>query len=66
MSYQYKAMAVMLNGNQKKHGNLSQQLTDMINENATDGWEFQGIDSSNIKTEPGCLGRLLGQSSVAL
>lgn len=42
---------------------VSEQLQELINQHAADGWEFLSIDKVNIVVSPGCIGSLLGARS---
>lgn len=40
--------------------NVSDQLEQLINEGAKEGWEFDSLGNVNIEVQPGCLAGLLG------
>lgn len=61
MSYQYKVVPFI--GKVKSGASpeeVSSQLTSLINQNATGGWEFYQLGSVDIEVQPGCLAGLLG------
>ena len=39
---------------------VSDQLEDLINEGAKEGWQFEQINNVNIEVQPGCLASLFG------
>jgi hypothetical protein len=41
-------------------GNVSAQLQALINQYASQGWEFYSLDNVDIEVRPGCLASLLG------
>ena len=43
--------------------NVSQQLQDLINERASQGWEFYCLDDVDVQVKPGCLASLFGAST---
>lgn len=42
----------------------AQYLESVVNDMATQGWEFQRVDSIGVKSSPGCLGGLLGHKET--
>jgi hypothetical protein len=42
---------------------VSEQLQNVINEQASHGWDFYSLEKVNIEVQPGCIGGLLGQSA---
>lgn len=44
-------------------GKVSQQLQDLINQYATDDWEFYRIDKVDIQVSAGCMAGLFGAKS---
>lgn len=42
---------------------VSEQLTSLINEYASEGWEFYSLDNVDIEVKPGCLAGLFGAST---
>lgn len=40
-------------------------LEGVVNEFASDGWEFQRIDSIGVEVQPGCFEALIGKKSEA-
>ena len=43
---------------------VSSQLEALINQHASQGWEFQTLNDVNIKVQPGCLAGLLGAKTA--
>jgi predicted metalloprotease len=41
-------------------GDVSNQLEEIINERAKEGWEFDQLSSVNIEVQPGCLAGIFG------
>jgi len=39
---------------------IANQLQQLINQNASEGWEFSHIDQINVVAAPGCLSSLFG------
>jgi hypothetical protein len=70
MSYQYKMMQVppVIRIKAKEHqgGEAAAYLEEIVNQQAQQGWEFYRVDSIGVRTEPGCLGSLLGQKAQTL
>lgn len=58
--YQYKMVQVPSNISVRvkdnKDGIAAQYLEDVVNEWATQGWEFQRVDTIGIEERPGCFG----------
>jgi hypothetical protein len=42
---------------------VSEQLQNVIDEQASYGWDFYSLEKVNIEVQPGCIGGLLGQSA---
>lgn len=64
MRYEY--LVVPFQGQIKGSGTpqeVSKQLQDIINQHATQGWEFYTLNDVNIQVAPGCLGSLMGAST---
>lgn len=40
--------------------NVSDQLEELINEGAKEGWEFDQLSNVNIEVQPGCLSGAFG------
>ena len=45
---------------------IAQQLQQVIDGGAQDGWEFYHMDSAHLYAAPGCIGALLGQKGGVL
>ena len=63
--YQYQVLPFVgkLKGNQSA-SEVSKQLQDLINQQASAGWEFCQVNDVNIEVQPGCLGGLLGAKTA--
>jgi hypothetical protein len=65
MSYQYKMVqvppAIRVKAKEHQGGEAAAYLEEIVNEWAQKGWEFYRVDSIGVRTEPGCLGSLIGQ-----
>lgn len=70
MSYEYKMVQVppVINVKAKNHqgGEGAAYLEEVVNQQASDGWEFYRVDTIGVRTEPGCLAALFGQKSETL
>lgn len=62
MNYEYKVVAFIgsTKGNQGANV-VAEQLTSLINSNATGGWELFQMGDVNIEVKPGCLAGLFGE-----
>jgi len=62
MRYQYHVVPFMGQIKAGKEGaqNVAQQLQELINHYAEQGWEFHRIDRVQIAVQPGCLASLFG------
>ncbi len=63
-AYTYRVlpfMGVLKSGGSSRE--VSAQLESLINQQASDGWEFHQLSSVNIEVKPGCIGGLLGRDS---
>ncbi len=62
MSFEYKVVAFMgsTKGSQGAD-TVASQLTTLINNEASGGWELSQITDVNIAVSPGCIAGLLGQ-----
>jgi len=45
-------------------GDVSKQLTEVINQYANQGWEFRTVNDVNIEVKPGCLASLFGAKTA--
>lgn len=45
---------------------VSEQLKRVINDHATEGWEFVSVEKIDIDVQPGCLGSLFGQKASSI
>ena len=65
--YEYKCVPgpIGISGNIGKntHKEAVALYENLINANASEGWEFVQIDSIESELKPGCLGGLLGQKA---
>jgi hypothetical protein len=65
MSYQYKMLQVppviRVKAKEQQGGEAAAYLEEVVNDWAQKGWEFYRVDPIGIRTEPGCLGSLIGQ-----
>ena len=44
-------------------GDVSDQLEDLLNEGAKEGWEFVQVNNVNIEVQPGCIKGLFGATA---
>ena len=58
--YEYKVISGQLKVNYNKNETMESVLTDMLNSNEAEGWEFFSQGSITEKIDPGCLAALLG------
>ncbi len=62
MSYEYKVVSFMGSIKGKQGADVvAEQLTNLINTEATEGWELFQVGNVNIEVTPGCIAGLLGQ-----
>jgi hypothetical protein len=62
--YEYKVLPFIGSLKSNQGANIvSEQLTRMINQHATEGWEFYEMGNVNIQVNPGCLASLFGASA---
>lgn len=70
MSYQYKMVQVppviRVKYKEQQGGEAAAYMEEIVNRQAQEGWEFYRVDSIGIRTEPGCLGSLFGQTAQTL
>lgn len=61
MTYKYKVVPFIgkVKGRQVAE-DVSKNLETVINEQASQGWEFYQLNDVNIEIQPGCLASLLG------
>lgn len=45
----------------RKGNEAAGYLQAVVNEHASDGWEFQRVDAIGVQVKPGCLAGLFGQ-----
>lgn len=70
MKYEYKAVPFIgklrsgLFGSVENAGEVSKQLAVVINENASQDWEFVALNDVNIEIKPGCLAGLFGSKTA--
>ena len=70
MKYEYLAVPFIgklrsgLFGAVEDAGEVSKQLSAIINIRANDGWEFVSLTDVNIEIKPGCLAGLLGNKTA--
>lgn len=67
--YEYKAVPFLasVGGRDLKSANqASAQLTDVMNANAVDGWEFYQLEGVSVEVRPGCLAGLFGARAGTL
>lgn len=69
--YEYKVVPFIgeiRGGTFDKHNaqTVSNQLEDLIQDHAEEGWEFCSVEKVDIEVQPGCLGRVLGHSAEYL
>ena len=59
--YQYKVVPFIgsIKGNQGADA-VAQQLSNIINQHAANGWEFHQMGDVNIRISPGCLASFFG------
>ena len=66
MKYEYKVVPFIgklksgLFGSVEDAGEVSKQMETVINQYASQGWEFHALNDVNIEIKPGCLGGLFG------
>lgn len=46
--------------NGKQSPSVSEQLEEVINQGASNGWKFEHLTSVNVEVKPGCLYALFG------
>jgi hypothetical protein len=63
MKYIYKAVPFLGRVSELDPYKVASQLTEVINSQNTEGWDFYQINSVNIAVSPGCLAGLLGEKS---
>ena len=68
MSYKYKMVQAPKNLHLKNvpssSGVAEGYLQAVVDQYATDGWEFYRVDDMTVATSPGCLGALTGQKET--
>lgn len=64
--YTYKMVQVPPNVSVASKGRKGNEAADylqsVVNEMASDGWEFQRVDAIGIHVQPGCLGGMFGNT----
>lgn len=45
----------------RKGNEAAAYLESVVNEKASEGWEFQRVDAIGVHVQPGCFGALTGQ-----
>lgn len=70
MSYQYKMIQVppviSIKTKNPQGGEAAVYLEEIVKQHAQSDWEFYRVDSIGVRTEPGCLGALLGHTAQTL
>jgi len=70
MTYQYKMVQVppviRIKAKDYQGGEAAAFLEETVNQQAQSGWEFYRVDTIGVRSDPGCIGSLLGQQSVTL
>jgi len=70
MNYTYKMIQVPPNievaMKQHKANEAAAYLEEVVNEMASQGWEFYRIDPIGVQLKPGCIASLFGQKAVAI
>jgi hypothetical protein len=68
--YDYKMVEVAprlaFDKGEKTKGRLAAYLEEIVNQHASQGWEFYRVDSMSKTIHPGCLGALFGERSRAI
>jgi hypothetical protein len=70
MKYEYKVLPFIgklksgLFGSVQDAGEVSTQLASVINQHASQGWEFIALNDVNIEIKPGCLAGLFGNKTA--
>lgn len=68
MAYEYKMVQVpptiVVKESEYRGQEAAYYLQSIVNELATEGWEFYRVDTIGVVTKPGCLGALLGQKET--
>lgn len=62
--YEYKMVQVppsIVIKKESGEGEAAQYLQAVVNQYASQGWEFYRVDEIGVKVRPGCLAMLLGQ-----
>lgn len=67
MTYEYKMIQIPPNisvqAKSHKGNEAAAYLQNVVNNEATEGWEFYRVDSIGVEVQPGCLAGLFGQRS---
>ena len=65
MAFQYKMVQVpptiSVKSKEYKGSEAATYLDDIVNQMATQGWEFYRVDPIGVQVRPGCLAGLFGQ-----
>jgi len=66
MNYEYKVKAFLGRAKGAQGGEIvAQQLSELINSEAINGWELYQMSDVNIEYKPGCLGGLFGKKTIS-
>ena len=55
---------ILVKGSTQQGTEAASYLQSVVNEHATEGWEFFRVDPIGVQTQPGCLASLLGQQAA--
>ena len=70
MSFAYRMVQippnVLVRGNVTQGTEAASYLEGVVNQHASEGWEFFRVDPIGVQTQPGCLAGLLGHQATEI